>query len=250
LLGPTEGLRCLDLGADNGVISLWLRRRGGEWASADIDPEAVTSIERLVGGPVYRLDGGPMPLGTDTLDRVVIVDLLEHLHDDRAFVEELFRILRPGGELIVNVPHWKDGLLRRLRLALGQTDARHGHVRPGYTRPSLRTVLAGRFEVTAEATYGKAFSELLDIATRAVTERLKPARAGTAKGIFLVDEDFRRHAGLFAVYGLLDPLPRSIATLDRLLVGYEGHMLIAKARSLKPSPTAGAREASPRKEQR
>ena len=26
LLGPTEGLRCLDLGSDNGVVSLLLRR--------------------------------------------------------------------------------------------------------------------------------------------------------------------------------------------------------------------------------
>ena len=28
-LGTTHGLRCLDLGSDNGVVSLLLRRRGG-----------------------------------------------------------------------------------------------------------------------------------------------------------------------------------------------------------------------------
>ena len=35
-LGPTGDERCLDLGSDNGVISLLLRRSGGRWASADL----------------------------------------------------------------------------------------------------------------------------------------------------------------------------------------------------------------------
>src|SRR5438876_157247 len=48
MLGPTEGLRCLDLGSDNGVVSLLLRRRGGRWASADLTAEAVASIRELV----------------------------------------------------------------------------------------------------------------------------------------------------------------------------------------------------------
>jgi tRNA1(Val) A37 N6-methylase TrmN6 len=34
MLGPTGRLRCLDLGSDNGVVSLLLRERGGSWASA------------------------------------------------------------------------------------------------------------------------------------------------------------------------------------------------------------------------
>jgi SAM-dependent methyltransferase len=235
LLGPTGGLRCLDLGADNGVISALLRRGGGDWVSADLDEEAVASIARLVGGPVYRLDGGRLPFDTDAFDRVVVVDMLEHLHDDREFVAELFRILGPGGELIVNVPHDKPGLLRRLRLALGQTDAAHGHVRPGYTRQTLRACLDGRFDVVAERTYNRACSELLDIATRAVTERLKGAGAGATKGVILVEEDFRRHRVLFAAYAALEPLPRLIASLDALLVGTEGHMLIVKAKSRKPA---------------
>ena len=32
-LGATDGLRCRDLGSDNGVVSLLLRERGGSWAS-------------------------------------------------------------------------------------------------------------------------------------------------------------------------------------------------------------------------
>ena len=232
LLGPAAGLRCLDLGADSGVVSALLRQRGGVWTSADMDDEAVDSIRRFVGDRVYRLDGIRTPFSTDAFDRVVIVDLLEHIDDDRAFVAELFRIVAPGGELIVNVPHAKDDLLRRLRLLLGQTDAAHGHVRPGYTRQTVRHVLGGYFDVIAERTYSKVASELLDIATRAVTPRLK-AGGGGRKGVVLVEEDFRRHRSLGVLRALVDPATRLLTALDRLAVGTDGYMLIVKARSRK-----------------
>ena len=61
MLGPTEGLRCLDLGSDNGVVSLLLRERGGDWASADLTEEAVSAIRDLVGTDVHRCDGGHLP---------------------------------------------------------------------------------------------------------------------------------------------------------------------------------------------
>ena len=234
LLGSTAGLHCLDLGADNGVVSSLLRERGGVWTSADIDDAAVASIRRLVKDRVFCLDEGPTPFATDEFDRVVVVDLLEHLREDRAFVAELFRILRPSGELIVNVPHAKDDLLRRLRLALGQTDAEHGHVRPGYTRRTLRGVLEGSFEVVAERTYNKAVSELLDIGSRALTARIKPGRGGGAKGIILVDADFRRRRGLVLLQAVANALARSLTALDHLLLGMDGYMLIVKARSTKP----------------
>jgi glycosyltransferase involved in cell wall biosynthesis/SAM-dependent methyltransferase len=236
LLGPTAGLRCLDLGADNGVVSYLLRQRGGVWTSADIDDDAVAAIRRLVKDRVHRLDEGPMPFRTDEFDRVVIVDLLEHLHDDRAFVVELFRIVRPGGELIVNVPHATDGRLRRLRLALGQTDEAHGHVRPGYTRQTLRDVLEDHFEVTAERTYGKAASELLDIGTRALSARITRGRRFGAKGVILVEEDVRRRRALVLARAVTDPLLRCLTALDHLWFRADGAMLIVRARSLKPPP--------------
>ncbi|MBU4573577.1 MAG: class I SAM-dependent methyltransferase, partial [Desulfarculus sp.] len=78
LLGDTTGRRCLDIGADNGVVSLLLRQNGGDWASADLAPEAVESIRSLVGGQVEQIDGGPTPFAEGEFDTVVVVDFLEH----------------------------------------------------------------------------------------------------------------------------------------------------------------------------
>ena len=61
-LGPTAGLRCLDLGSDNGVVSLLLRERGGSWASGDLTEEAVASIRSLVGDDVHLVARRPAAL--------------------------------------------------------------------------------------------------------------------------------------------------------------------------------------------
>jgi len=144
-LGPTDGLRCLDLGSDNGVVSLLLRRAGGRWASADLTAEAVASIRGLVGTDVQQTDGERLPFADAEFDRVVVVDMLEHVEDDGRFAAELARVTRPGGLLVVNTPHLKKTALRRVRHALGQTDEKHGHRRPGYTPEGLGTLLAPAF---------------------------------------------------------------------------------------------------------
>ena len=93
------------------MISLLLRRRGGRWASADLDEHTVDSIRELVGDDVHRLDGARSPFPDRTFDQVVVVDYLEHISDDGAFAGELARILKPGGRVIINVPHLKPLLL-------------------------------------------------------------------------------------------------------------------------------------------
>lgn len=56
-LGETSDLHCLDLGADNGVISYLLRERGGSWKSADLDEQTVCSIRQLVKKDVFQING-------------------------------------------------------------------------------------------------------------------------------------------------------------------------------------------------
>jgi SAM-dependent methyltransferase len=235
LLGPTAGLHCLDIGSDNGVISFLLREHGGTWKSADLAPQAVAAIRELVGDEVYQLDGGRTPFADDEFDRVVIVDFLEHIPDDRGFVDELFRILKPGGELIANVPHLKPSLLRRFRFAIGQTDEKHGHLRPGYTRASLETLFGDQFRMSSATTYSKFFSELIDtliVGAVGLTQRKKSA-AHTSKGLLVTGADLNKNKKMFKIYSLIYPVVWLFARLDALLRWRSGYMLIAKARTTK-----------------
>jgi SAM-dependent methyltransferase len=231
-LGDTAHKTCLDLGGDNGVISLLLRQRGGTWWSADLDEKTVDSTRQLVGPDVVRLQNNRTPFPDHTFDVVVIVDLLEHLHDDRGFLDDLARVLKPGGRLVVNVPHVKRrSLLNRLRHAVGLTDEKHGHVRPGYDLESLKTLLDERFTLETSRTYSRAFSETVDIAVNlAYGLRSKSsAGAGSSKGTVVTRGDLEKRRKEFLLFSCVYPLLWVWSRLDVLLFLQPGYRLIVSA---------------------
>lgn len=229
VLGPVAGLNCLDIGGDNGVISLLLRQRGGNWTSADGSAQAVAAIQQLVGDNVYQIEGAHLPLSDRQFDRVVVIDYLEHVIADADFIAECHRVLKLDGVLIVNTPHLKRSLLFSLRRLLGLSDARHGHVRPGYTEHQLFDVLKSGFDVEATRTYSRFFTQLLDTAIRFINER-KGASHDAVKGTMLTADDFKRMEKSLKLYRLLFPFFWCAVQLDRLLIGTRGFMLIARAR--------------------
>jgi len=230
LLGDTDRLHCLDIGSDNGVISYLLRKRGGRWKSADLDEMAVRSIRELVKSEAFQIDGHRTVFQDNEFDRVVIVDFLEHIHTDREFIGELHRIIKPGGELIINVPHVKNSLLRKFRLAIGQTDEKHGHVRPGYTVDSLSSLLKNDFIITSYKTYSKFFSECLDTLMACGLGLVKKGEEQSRKGLLVTEQDMRRHRKMFWVYSAIYPVVWVFAKLDMMLLWCSGYMLIAKAK--------------------
>ena len=230
--GDTAEKDCLDLGSDNGVISYLFRARGGRWTSADLSEKAVQSIRSLVGSNVYAIDGAHMPFGDAAFDLVVIIDLLEHVRDDARCVSEIARILRPGGELVINTPHVKRRSLMRLaRHRLGLTDEWHGHVRPGYTAESLRQLLGERFVIERSSTYSKLFSESLDVALNYLYLRSRGGADGNrAKGTVIAAADLEKSARQFRLLSRLYPLLWLWAKLDVLCFAAQGYYLIAKAK--------------------
>lgn len=236
-LGPTAGLACLDLGSDNGVVSLLLREGGGTWQSADLTEEAVGAIRSLVGEGVHLVNGDRLPFGDAAFDRVVVVDMLEHVPDDGRFAAELARITRPGGTLIVNTPHLKHTLLRRLRHTLGQTDEKHGHLRPGYTPGDLERLFGSFFRLEASRTYSRFFSELVDTFINWAVERV--GKKGSPKGMVVTTADVSKHRKLFRAYSALYPFVWLVSKLDVLAAGTSGYMLIARARRTEAATSAG-----------
>ena len=68
----------------------------------------------------YNLMDFPYPWEDNSADEIRAIDLIEHLDhytDDKrptviAFIEECYRILKPGGELYIQTPHWDSDLFK------------------------------------------------------------------------------------------------------------------------------------------
>ncbi len=55
---------------------------------------------------VHDLDVVPYPFADNSVDEIHFYHVLEHLHDPIKKLEEIYRILRPGGALYMRVPHF------------------------------------------------------------------------------------------------------------------------------------------------
>lgn len=233
-IGPISSETCLDIGGDNGAVSAILRSKGGRWSSADLDDRNLASIREVVGGDVRAIDGSRLPFESASFDLVVIVDLLEHVQDDRRLVEECARVLRPGGTLIVNVPHWKRrSLINAARHAVGLTDEWHGHLRPGYTVEGLRALLSPAFRIETARTYSRAFSETIDLVMNTVFERLKGRKGAVSsgsKGPVVTSGDVATHGTAFRLLGAAYPFLYAFSQLDALMPFQSGYKLIVRAR--------------------
>jgi SAM-dependent methyltransferase len=250
LLEDPQGKTSLDIGADNGVISYLLRQRGGRWYSADLDSETVASIRELVRDDVYQLSGRAVPFPDNTFDQIVIVDFLEHIPDDAGFVRELARVLKPGGILIVNVPHLKPhSLLNRVRHRIGLTDEWHGHLRPGYNLAGLRKLLGQDFTIERAVTYSRTFSELVDTGINGVYETLKRRKGQTGesgKGSVVTRGALEQHRKQFRALSAMYPLLWTMSRMDALLPLQQGYKLIVRARLRKRgSPMGRSSTAAP-----
>lgn len=62
---------------------------------------------------VHNLNYFPYPFEKDSVDEILMDNVLEHLDDLIGVLEELYRILKPGGVIKINVPYAKsDGAFK------------------------------------------------------------------------------------------------------------------------------------------
>jgi len=57
----------------------------------------------------FDLEVVPWPFPNDSVDEIVMHHVLEHLHNTLTVVEEIHRVLKPGGVAIITVPYAKSG---------------------------------------------------------------------------------------------------------------------------------------------
>jgi SAM-dependent methyltransferase len=148
------GDRLLDIGAGFGRHAFEAARRGATAIPCDLGHAELVGCcdvlaamaaageipEGATGAPVQG-SALELPFPDATFDRIIASEVLEHIADDLAALDELHRVLRPGGTLAVTVPAWlPETLCWRLSSDYPAPAAVGGHVRI-YSRTVLQARL-------------------------------------------------------------------------------------------------------------
>ena len=150
-VGP--GNRVLDVGCGGGRHAFEVYRRGAHVVAFDHHAAELALVSGMFAAMRAEGEAGPpaaaatitgdataMPFPDGAFDRVIAAEILEHVPDDRSAMNEIARVLRPGGFAAVTVPSW---LPERLCWALSREyhEVPGGHVRI-YSRAELEAKLA------------------------------------------------------------------------------------------------------------
>lgn len=117
-LGPDAEL--LDIGCLDGTFTRLYAERVGTTRAHGADVSLLDRA-REKGIDAVEVDlnsGDPLPYPTGRFDVVLCVETLEHVYPTDHLVAEIFRILKPGGTAIIDVPRL-DSFLNIGLLALG-----------------------------------------------------------------------------------------------------------------------------------
>ena len=104
IVRPPKDARILELGAGTGH-NLAMLSRFGRVEASELDPIARQLASERLGRPVVEAalpDLSMFP--ADSYDLVALLDVLEHVSDDKGSLHAIYQLLKPGGALILTVP--------------------------------------------------------------------------------------------------------------------------------------------------
>ncbi|MGZ4438462.1 MAG: methyltransferase domain-containing protein [Nocardioides sp.] len=129
--------RILDVGSADGPSVAWLRGRA-QHVSLDLDPRGLQAPGGVCGSVLQ------LPFADGAFDVVTAFDVVEHCDPESRALDELQRVLAPGGRLLMSVPAYQ--------WAWSDHDVANGHYRR-YTRRRAVAAVEGAGLVVERATY-------------------------------------------------------------------------------------------------
>ena len=142
-----RGLAVVDCASGNGNgAAVFLRSEPASLVGFDVDQEAVDAANSALGTDLAsfrRAEATALPAGDATADVFISLETVEHVEDDRGFLGEVARVLKPNGLFICSTPNRS---VTNPGTGLADCPWNPFHVRE-YTAREYLDLLTERFEV-------------------------------------------------------------------------------------------------------
>jgi len=115
-LALPAGGRLLDAGGGTGRVSQAFTEIASEIVVAD---ESVKMLLEVVAKPALtpvRAHAEKLPFASDAFDGVIMVDALHHVANQRETLAEMWRVVKPGGRIVVEEPNIAKMVVKGLAL--------------------------------------------------------------------------------------------------------------------------------------
>ena len=102
-LAVAPGMMVADIGGGTGRVSARLAELGADVIVLDVSRSMLARArQRGLSAAIALAEA--LPIATDRVDRIVVVDALHHFADQTWAARELVRVLRPGGRIVIEEP--------------------------------------------------------------------------------------------------------------------------------------------------
>lgn len=161
LITSLSGLTFLDYGCGSGKLLSEVSRicPKNNYLGVDVSESGIKRAKKRFPKAKYLLtqDGEKLKIKNDSIDFILAADVIEHVYDVNTLLDEFYRILKPGGKILITTPF--HGLIKNLIIVIVGFDKVFDPTGPHirfFTKKSLAKLLISRkFNVIETGFFGR-----------------------------------------------------------------------------------------------
>jgi ubiquinone/menaquinone biosynthesis C-methylase UbiE len=240
ILGQIEGKKCLLItcGDNDGALNWHFKKAGGDWSWADAEKDSADEIAKITSDPVFVFDKKNQRLDyiSSSFDIVLTIDVHEHLQNTKSFNQELARIVKRHGSVIVTTPGGDNKkIVNVLKNFLGMTTTHYGHYVDGYSIEEIKEQMKSVHLIpTQTGSYSRFFTELLELGINIIYVKILSKRMNieVEEGQIAPQNKDQLQAirKTYRVYTFVYPIMWLISKLDFFFKFSTGYAVIVSSR--------------------